>query len=134
MFTLSARTPPHCAAIGRASPRVACARTSAVAGHLLYQHRGRSHFPARFAAVVGSKEQLREALLARAGGAAPQSAGERRLAFLFSGQASQYARMGAELYRHQPVFREEVDRCAEIVGSRLGRPLMDVLLGDDADS
>ena len=23
--------------------------------------------------------------------------------------------MGAELYRHQPVFREEVDRCAEIV-------------------
>ena len=63
-----------------------------------------------------------------------QFAGERRLAFLFSGQASQYARMGAELYRHQPVFRDEVDRCAEIVGGRLGRPLRDVLLGDDADS
>ena len=69
-----------------------------------------------------------------AGGAATQSTGERRLAFLFSGQASQYARMGAELYRHQPIFREEVDLCAEIVGDRLGRPLRDVLLSDDADS
>jgi acyl transferase domain-containing protein len=42
--------------------------------------------------------------------------------------------MGADLYRRQPVFREEVDRCAEIVGNRLGQPLTDVLLGHDADS
>ena len=97
--------------------------------------RGRTHFPVRFAAVVGSKEQLREALAAAIGRRGRAStAGERRLAFLFSGQASQYAQMGAELYRHQPVFREEVDRCAEIVGNRLGRPLRDVLLGDDAES
>lgn len=96
---------------------------------------GRMHFPVRFAAVVGSKEQLRAALAEEtANVAAPRLAGERRLAFLFSGQASQYARMGAELYRHQPVFREEIDRCAEVVGSRLGRPLTDVLLGDDTDS
>src|SRR5262249_33419429 len=96
---------------------------------------GRTHFPARFAAVVGSKEQLREALAAEAAnGAAPQPTGERRLAFLFSGQASQYPRMGAELYRDQPVFRQEVDRCAEIVGNRLGRPLTDVLLCDSSDS
>ena len=96
---------------------------------------GRVHFPVRFVAVVGSKEQLREALIANnAGGAVSQPIGERRLAFLFSGQASQYARMGAELYRLQPVFREEVDRCAEIVGSRLGQPLRDVLLSDDAGS
>ena len=82
---------------------------------------GRTHFPVRFAAVVGSKEQLRDALAEEAAnGAAPRPAGERRLAFLFSGQASQYARMGAELYRHQPVFREEVDRCAEIVGQPSG--------------
>jgi acyl transferase domain-containing protein/surfactin synthase thioesterase subunit len=96
---------------------------------------GRMHFPVRFAAVVGSKEQLREALVAKnAGSAMPQPTGERQLAFLFSGQASQYARMGAELYRYQPVFREEVDRCAEILGNRLGQPLRDVLLSDDADS
>jgi acyl transferase domain-containing protein/surfactin synthase thioesterase subunit len=96
---------------------------------------GRTHFPERFAAVVGSKEQLRRALAAESrNGATPERVGERRLAFLFSGQASQYARMGADLYRRQPVFRQEVDRCAEIVGNRLGQPLTDVLLGDDADS
>jgi acyl transferase domain-containing protein/surfactin synthase thioesterase subunit len=96
---------------------------------------GRTHFPVRFAAVVGSKEQLRRALAAESGnGATPERVGERRLAFLFSGQASQYARMGADLYRREPVFRQEVDRCAEIVGSRLGQPLTDVLLGNDADS
>jgi acyl transferase domain-containing protein/surfactin synthase thioesterase subunit len=94
---------------------------------------GRTHFPVRFAAVVGSKEELRDAL-ARGAAAAPRPTGERRLAFLFSGQASQYARMGAELYRDQPVFRAEVDRCAEIVGDRLRTPLRDVLLGDQTDS
>jgi acyl transferase domain-containing protein/surfactin synthase thioesterase subunit len=96
---------------------------------------GRTHFPVRFAAVVGSKEQLRSALAGESGNdAKPRRTGERRLAFLFSGQASQYAQMGAQLYRHQPVFRQEVDRCTEIVGNRLGRPLTDVLLRDDADS
>jgi acyl transferase domain-containing protein len=96
---------------------------------------GRTHFPVRFAAVVGSKEQLRSVLAAGSGNdVKPERAGQRRLAFLFSGQASQYARMGAQLYRHQPVFRQEVDRCVEIVGSRLGQPLRDVLLSDDADS
>jgi acyl transferase domain-containing protein/surfactin synthase thioesterase subunit len=96
---------------------------------------GRTHFPVRYAAVVGSKEQLREALaIAPINGVTPRLTGERRLAFLFSGQVSQYARMGEELYRHQPIFRDEIDRCAEIVGNRLGRPLKDVLFGDDADS
>ncbi|HVO92148.1 MAG TPA: acyltransferase domain-containing protein, partial [Terriglobales bacterium] len=93
---------------------------------------GRTHFPKRFAAVVNSKEQLQEALEAATGDATPP-AGERRLAFLFSGQASQYAQMGAELYRHQPIFREEVDLCAKVVGNRLGRPLIDVLFGEHAD-
>ena len=93
------------------------------------------HFPVRFAAVVGSREQLREALTTRIPeGGAPQPTGQRRLAFLFSGQASQYARMGAELYTEQPVFRAEVDRCCEIVGSQLGKPLRDILLDDHADA
>src|SRR3954466_11708820 len=41
--------------------------------------------------------------------------------------------MGAELYRHQPIFREEIDRCAAIVGNRLERPLIDVLFCDHTD-
>jgi acyl transferase domain-containing protein/surfactin synthase thioesterase subunit len=134
LFALSARTP---AALGASVDRYLTwfAREQPQLPDICFTSTsGRTHFPVRFAAVVDSKEQLREALLARSTAAVPQFGGDRQLAFLFSGQASQYARMGAELHRHQPVFREEVDRCAEIVGSRLGRPLRDVLLGDDTDS
>jgi acyl transferase domain-containing protein/surfactin synthase thioesterase subunit len=96
---------------------------------------GRAHFPVRLAAVVGSNEQLRQALAAAAvDRSEPRPSAAPRLAFLFSGQASQYVRMGAELYRHQPVFRAEVDRCCETVGDSLGRPLAEVLFGTDADS
>ena len=39
--------------------------------------------------------------------------------------------MGAELYRHQPVFRAVVDRCAEFLRDRLAHPLLEVLFGAD---
>jgi acyl transferase domain-containing protein/surfactin synthase thioesterase subunit len=94
---------------------------------------GRCHFPERFAAVAGSTAQLRSALAERlerspALGPAPMS-GKRQLAFLFSGQGSQYAGMAAELYRCQPVFRAVVDRCAARLRGRLERPLSDALFG-----
>jgi acyl transferase domain-containing protein len=41
------------------------------------------------------------------------------LAFMFSGGGAQYASMGAELYRHEPVFREEADRCFAILSKIL---------------
>ncbi|MGZ3328953.1 MAG: type I polyketide synthase, partial [Xanthobacteraceae bacterium] len=135
LFTLSARTDAALhASIGRHLAWLTGDQTP-LRDLCLTSTSGRAHFPARFAAVVGSKEQLRDALAAAAGGgAAPRPIGDRRLAFLFSGQASQYAGMGAELYRHQPVFREEVDRCAEIAGKRLEQPLRDVLLCRHADT
>ncbi len=35
--------------------------------------------------------------------------------FMFPGQGAQYAGMGAEVYRSEPTFRAEVDRCAELL-------------------
>jgi acyl transferase domain-containing protein/acyl carrier protein len=44
----------------------------------------------------------------------------RPIVFLFPGQGSQYVNMGLELYRKEPVFRAEMDRCFEIL-----KPLVD---------
>jgi acyl transferase domain-containing protein len=51
----------------------------------------------------------------------------RAVAFLFPGQGVQYAGMGAGLYQTEPVFREQVDRCCELLRPCLGGDLRDVL-------
>ena len=52
---------------------------------------------------------------------------DRRVAFLFPGQGSQFAGMGRELYAGEQVFRASVDRCAELFAPRLGLDLRQVL-------
>jgi amino acid adenylation domain-containing protein len=56
-----------------------------------------------------------------------QEATERPVAFLFTGQGAQYVDMGLELYQAEPTFREQVDRCCEILTPHLGFDLRDVL-------
>jgi acyl transferase domain-containing protein/acyl-CoA synthetase (AMP-forming)/AMP-acid ligase II/acyl carrier protein/NAD(P)-dependent dehydrogenase (short-subunit alcohol dehydrogenase family) len=70
---------------------------------------------------------------ARGGGGAVvrgRARGERpRVVFLFSGQGSQRAGMGSELYAAEPVFRAAIDRCAALLGGALGMSLPDLLFG-----
>jgi phthiocerol/phenolphthiocerol synthesis type-I polyketide synthase E len=47
--------------------------------------------------------------------------------FLFPGQGCQYVNMGKELYDHEQIFREQVDRCAEILKPDLGLDLREIL-------
>jgi len=51
----------------------------------------------------------------------------KRVVFLFSGQGSQYVNMGLDLYRTEPVFQQEMDRCFEILESQMGYDLKNVL-------
>ncbi|ROO62112.1 acyl transferase domain-containing protein [Micromonospora sp. Llam0] len=104
---------------------------------------GRVHLPVRRAALGSSVEELRRALARTATPAgadqpatpagadratAPRAAGRPpRVAFLFSGQGSQYFGMGAELHRTEPVFRETFDACDEILAPRLGSSLTELM-------
>jgi amino acid adenylation domain-containing protein len=47
--------------------------------------------------------------------------------FMFPGQGAQYPGMGSELYRSEPVFRDEVDRCAAILQPILKSDIRSVL-------
>ncbi|HST62348.1 MAG TPA: acyltransferase domain-containing protein, partial [Longimicrobium sp.] len=62
-------------------------------------------------------------------GVAPDTA--QSVAFLFPGLGSHYAGMGRGLYETEPVFRETVDRCAEILRPHLGLDIRDVLYPAD---
>ena len=53
------------------------------------------------------------------------------MAFLFSGQSSQFPGMARGLYRRYPAFREAFDRCAALARPHLDAPLADVVLNPD---
>ncbi|MDF5729297.1 MAG: type I polyketide synthase, partial [Rhizonema sp. PD38] len=49
------------------------------------------------------------------------------VAFMFSGQGSQYVNMALELYQDEPTFTEQIDLCAKLLKPHLGLDLRNVL-------
>ena len=96
---------------------------------------GRSHLAHRAAVVACGHEELASRLGALAG-ASPVPGVLRgevnpsrapSIAFLFSGQGSQYSRMGVELFETEPVFRSAIERCARTLDPLLGQSLVRLL-------
>jgi acyl transferase domain-containing protein/acyl carrier protein len=56
------------------------------------------------------------------------------VAFMFTGQGSQYPGMAAGLYEHEPMFRRHVDRCSELLLPHLRRDLRDTIYPRDTDA
>jgi phthiocerol/phenolphthiocerol synthesis type-I polyketide synthase E len=65
---------------------------------------------------------------------AMQGPASRDVAFLFSGQGSQYVNMGRGLYHAEPVFRREIDGCSEILKSHLPLDLHELLYPQGEDT
>jgi acyl transferase domain-containing protein len=88
-------------------------------------HVGRKHFAHRRSVVVSGRENAVAALQK----SSPETPGaiERPVAFLFSGQGSQYASMAAGIYKTEAVFREAFDRCSALFQPHLNCSLSEVL-------
>lgn len=95
---------------------------------------GRKHFSNRFAVAVDSMEQLRRALK-DFGIQRPTrdwhegKAGSPRIGFVYTGQGSQYERMGRGLIESQPDARRALDACDSAMRPHLGLSVIDLING-----
>ncbi|NEO77837.1 type I polyketide synthase [Moorena sp. SIO4G3] len=102
---------------------------------------GRTHFTERLAIVAKSNSDLQQKLAdfiqdneingVVRGKAESQ---DKEIAFLFTGQGSQYVDMGRQLYDTQPTFHKIIDQCNEILKEYLEVPLLDVLYPQDSQN
>ena len=99
----------------------------------------RSQFTFRFAAPARSVAELKkhlEAWLRKVAGDASslQRTSSGPIAFMFSGQGSQYAGMAAKLYRTHDVFRKAIDQCHALAEPYLEQGLREVVFAADRNA
>ncbi|MFO1432612.1 MAG: type I polyketide synthase [Candidatus Competibacteraceae bacterium] len=132
LLTLSAKTLPALEALVQRYIDYLDSRPEAELANICYTAQtGRQHFQQRWAVVAESKAQLRGQLLDRlqAGRLPSQdiAVSSGGIAYLFTGQGSQYAGMGQTLYETCSVFRQTIDHCDELLRHSMGESLLAVL-------
>jgi acyl transferase domain-containing protein/NADPH:quinone reductase-like Zn-dependent oxidoreductase/acyl carrier protein len=95
----------------------------------------RSSFEQRAVVVGESREELLESLSSLAEGGQPPTATiaqakSGKLAYLLTGQGSQRAGMGKELYETYPAYREAMDEVCEHLDPHMQRPLKELLFAE----
>ena len=102
---------------------------------------GRSHFDHRLAIVCSSRDEASQKLQSFLEGQKDRSVftgkkeidDKQSVAFLFTGQGSQYAGMGRELFETQPAFRHTMELCDQVLRPFLKRPLLEVIYPTDGN-
>ncbi|HEX8320033.1 type I polyketide synthase [Longimicrobium sp.] len=135
VLPLSARTPAALeAATDRLAAHLRAHPEQELADVAWTLQTGRKSFAHRRTLVARDGEGAARALEQRAPGqlfdAAPPEGGQ-PVTFVFPGLGNHYPGMGKGLYETEPLFRETVDRCAEILRPWLGMDLREALYPAD---
>ncbi len=143
ILTLSARTETALVELARRYASTLEAGGSTFADASYTANTGRARFPHRLAVVASSSREAASKLRDFVSGGEPGDLGSHfrgrvageapRIAFLFSGQGSQYRGMGRELFASEPVFQDALERCDHVLRPYLDRPLLSVLHAEDTD-
>ncbi len=134
VLTMSARTGTALRELAaRYETHLAGMPPAALADVAFTANTGRAQFRHRLAVVAAASNDARRSLASYlAATPAPdvhvgEGPARPKVVFLFTGQGSQYAGMGQQLYQTQPVFRAAIDRCEEILRGHLDQPLTKIL-------
>jgi acyl transferase domain-containing protein/pimeloyl-ACP methyl ester carboxylesterase len=128
LLTISAKTPAALRELTRRYDRL-LSHTDRLPEICCTANTGRGHFSHRLAVVAPDTNTARGEIAAFLNSDKPGAAAETgrlKVGLLFTGQGSQYAGMGRQLYDADPVFRSAFDRCAAVLDPLLGRRLIDV--------
>ena len=84
---------------------------------------GRQHFAYRRMVLCQTTQEAAQILEKETKYTHTNSEKSPSIAFMFSGQGSQYLNMGKELYDTEAIFREQIDHCCELLQHDLGLDL-----------
>ena len=102
--------------------------------------RQRTHFTQRAALTVSDLASAAAGLRALSTGAGyaglitGESRSNAKLAVLFTGQGSQRAGMGKELYASEPLFRAKLEETVAALEAHLSQPLLGIMFGDSGSA
>ncbi|MCH2245137.1 MAG: SDR family NAD(P)-dependent oxidoreductase [Crocosphaera sp.] len=143
LFSLSAKTQKALEAlVSKYEAYLSNQPQSAIADICFTANTGRSHFNHRIAVTASDTQELANQLKTISLGKESSGVFSSRLsnhsqspkiAFLFTGQGSQYINMGRQLYETQTIFRQTLNRCDEILSLYLDKSLLSILY-PNADS
>ncbi|GCF10239.1 hypothetical protein KDI_38030 [Dictyobacter arantiisoli] len=134
LLTLSAKSPEAFALLAQRYITLLQQQHDWLAPNIAFSaNTGRKHFAYRKAFSFSSHAQLLSQLQ-EAAKIPPQNTltaqiSPPKIAFLFSGQGTQYAGMAKQLYETQPTFRQELERCDGLLRDVLEYSLIDILYG-----
>lgn len=138
VLALSAKSPAALKALAESYARCPSLKERSLADVCFTANTGRSHFKHRVGLVADTPDRAQAELraFAQEGASACISSLLRpsvgsEVAFLFTGQGSQYIGMAKGLYRTQPLFRTILDRCDAALQPLMGESVCDLVFGMD---